>query len=285
MELASYDWNNPPKQRSIEEQINSLNKEERECFDELRSFWDNDKMDVKYDDFQILRFARCSPGKLKFNVNQSKKTMMNYAAWSKRFDLSKINISTIRHDFEKNCLFMPGIRDVDGNHVVCIRTAVFIPGKDSLDGFIRSLVYVLDAITHFEDACTNGICFVTSHEGWGWANFSVKTATTIMNTLQGNFPIRLRKLAIFDSPSWIGTALKIVRPILTADFQSKFKFLKRSQLLEVFRSIEETPDFLGGKLDTKERNKEFVLHRYEVEGLDPKAPYHSVDASEESSHE
>ena len=74
--LASslYDWNNPPKQRSIEEQINSLNKNERECFDELRSFWDNDKMDVKYDDFQILRFARCSPGKVKFNADQSKKS-------------------------------------------------------------------------------------------------------------------------------------------------------------------------------------------------------------------
>lgn len=194
---------------------------------------------------------------------------MNYATWSKKLDLSRNNITTVQHNFEKKCLFMPGIRDVDGNHILCIRSAAFIPGKDDLDDFIRSLAYVLDVITYFEDACTNGICLVISHEGWGWANFSAKTATTIMNTLQGNFPIRLRKIAIFDSPSWIGTALRIIRPFLTAEFQAKFKFLKRSQLHEVFRSIEETPDFLDGKLDTTEKNRKFILHRYGVEGIDP----------------
>lgn len=55
----------PTEERSIEEQIASLNEAEKKCFDNLKAKWE--KTYEPFSDEIYLRFARCSPGKEKFN--------------------------------------------------------------------------------------------------------------------------------------------------------------------------------------------------------------------------
>ena len=54
-------------ERPIGMQIASLSEEERVCFDNLRSRWKDLHPDRPFSDEMYLRFARCSPGKTKFN--------------------------------------------------------------------------------------------------------------------------------------------------------------------------------------------------------------------------
>ena len=71
----------PSKQeRTIEEQLAGISKEEKECFDNLRKKWnakfpDNSKT---LNDEMLLRFAYCSPGDQKFNDQATWKVMNNY---------------------------------------------------------------------------------------------------------------------------------------------------------------------------------------------------------------
>jgi hypothetical protein len=68
----------PHGERSIEEQIESLQSEEKECFDSLKKKWNTENPEQTFSDEMILRFARCSPGTKKFNSKASYKVMKKY---------------------------------------------------------------------------------------------------------------------------------------------------------------------------------------------------------------
>ena len=57
----------PKDERSIQEQIDALTPAEKECFDNLKKNWEAKNPTQGFSDEMYLRFARCSPGKDKFN--------------------------------------------------------------------------------------------------------------------------------------------------------------------------------------------------------------------------
>lgn len=65
-------------EKSIMEQIEALNSEEKKCFDDLKEKWNKKYPDQPFSDEMILRFARCSPGNDKFNSHASWKVMKKY---------------------------------------------------------------------------------------------------------------------------------------------------------------------------------------------------------------
>jgi hypothetical protein len=58
-------------ERSIADQIASLDASEKQCFDELKGKWQAKHPEFPFSDEMYLRFARCSPGKKKFTTNKS----------------------------------------------------------------------------------------------------------------------------------------------------------------------------------------------------------------------
>lgn len=65
-------------ERSIADQIASLNEAEKKCFDDLKAKWEKNHPDKPFSDEMYLRFARCSPGKKKFNKDASWKVMKKF---------------------------------------------------------------------------------------------------------------------------------------------------------------------------------------------------------------
>ena len=63
-------------ERSTEEQIAALTVAEKKCFDSLKSKWE--EKHSPFSDDMYLRFARCSPGKEKFNEKASMRVMKQY---------------------------------------------------------------------------------------------------------------------------------------------------------------------------------------------------------------
>jgi hypothetical protein len=68
----------PTDERSVEEQIASLSKKEKECVGLLKRKWEEAHPDTPFSDGMYLRFARCSPGSKKFNFNASWKVMKKF---------------------------------------------------------------------------------------------------------------------------------------------------------------------------------------------------------------
>lgn len=66
----------PTEERSIQEQIASLTETEKKCFDNLKAKWE--KNYEPFSDEMYLRFARCSPGREKFNEKSAFKVMKNF---------------------------------------------------------------------------------------------------------------------------------------------------------------------------------------------------------------
>ena len=65
-------------ERSLEEQLASLTESERQCFDSLKQKWNDKHPETPFSDEMILRFARCSPGKKKFQKDASWKVMKKF---------------------------------------------------------------------------------------------------------------------------------------------------------------------------------------------------------------
>jgi hypothetical protein len=66
----------PTGERSIAEQIAALTEAEKKCFDNLKEKWE--KTYEPFSDEMYLRFARCSPGKEKFNEKTAFKVMKSF---------------------------------------------------------------------------------------------------------------------------------------------------------------------------------------------------------------
>lgn len=68
----------PPESRSVADQLASLTDKERECVATLKSKWEAAHPDEPFSDGMYLRFAQCSPGRKKFQVNASWKVMKKF---------------------------------------------------------------------------------------------------------------------------------------------------------------------------------------------------------------
>ena len=66
-------------ERSTKDQIDALSAEHKAVFVECKEKWNSyKKKAIEYDDYMFLRFLRCSPGEVKFNLKASWKVMKNY---------------------------------------------------------------------------------------------------------------------------------------------------------------------------------------------------------------
>ena len=63
-------------ERSIKEQIHSLTMEEKMCYDNLKCKWE--EIYKPFNDYMYLRFARCSPGPIKFQEKFAWTVMLQY---------------------------------------------------------------------------------------------------------------------------------------------------------------------------------------------------------------
>lgn len=100
-------------ERSIEEQLASLSESERAAVDTLKQRWESqDPVPHQFDDEMYLRFARCSPGSKKFNVDAAWKVMKKYDGRYLR-----LNAEDLEEQLLSKTLFVtPGLTTKDGGH-------------------------------------------------------------------------------------------------------------------------------------------------------------------------
>jgi hypothetical protein len=271
--LTVWDWQNPPSSRPFDVQLNDLTREQRAAFDELKTWNNKEERPVPFDDRMILRLLRASPGATKFNVVTAKKVAENLSKWSKKIRLDHLSIRDVRSQLETGTLVIPGNYNRDGHLCLYMKPALYWPGKQSLSGLLRSLVYLLQVMSEDEKTQTEGLSFIANMQDWGFSNFSVGYAKAFFDTMQGRYPIRVRQFIICGPPSWFGMIWKIIRGMMSKEFAEKIVMPPTSQASQFFPDLSHVPKELGGTLDLNDALTKFIKYRYQVEGLDYNAPY------------
>jgi len=214
----------------------------------------------------LLRFLRCSPGPVKFDVASAAKLMRSYAVWAERTRVHSARAVDLLHALGRGAVVAPGIKTPEGWEIVLLRPARFRPRRDSLNAFLRALVYTLSAVTKDEYNCSTGIAIIADVAGFGYSNFSVAYARTFLATLQSRFPMRVRTFSIVNAPGWFATVWRVLRPMMKKESAARVHFPKgREALTAFFASDDHLPSNLGGNLDVDSRFAKWLAWRHRIE--------------------
>jgi hypothetical protein len=156
------------KERTIRAQLNDLTPEQRDCFNTLKTKWEQRRPEEPFSDEMILRFARCSPTK-PFDSNSAWKVMKKYSRRYERLNSHKME----RQLLTKTAFPLPGMKTKNGESVFYMRPSRYIDGKTPTHTVIDNLVYVVNTMIEREKCCTEGVGFIANMDGWNTQNVSL----------------------------------------------------------------------------------------------------------------
>jgi len=258
----------PISERTLSAQIDTLAKDERACFDELKARW-NKKQNRghEYSDKLILRFARCSPGLKKFNADASFKVMES-------FDPRYLSLTadSLESQLRSQTLFvLPEVQSIDGHDVFYMKPARYFPKKTSTAQIIDNLVYCMQTMAETkEKSDAEGIAFLANMDDWSFTNFSISYCHEFMMVLQGRIPLRVRMFLIVNPPWWFGRIWSIMKGMLSKDFQKKVAIIPESDLGTYLASDYKKllPDEMKcGEANTDKMVNDYIAYRKYVESL------------------
>ncbi|CAJ1950241.1 unnamed protein product [Cylindrotheca closterium] len=263
----------PKEERSFQAQMESLSPTEKQCFHNLKEKWNKHIEENKekektpthsYSDEMILRFARCSPGRNKFEETASWKVM-------KKFDPRFLTLTAeeIEKQLLSKTLFpVPGLKTNEGHDIFYMYPARYFPKETTTEEIIDNLGYCMNTMCEMEKASSEGIGFMAYMNDWKMSNFSIDYCYQFMMMLQGRVPVRVRMFLIVNPPSWFGMIWKIMKPMLSPDFRKKVHVIKESKIGDFLMEGYETylPDETAtGKADTESMVEDFVTYRKAAE--------------------
>eukprot|EP00568_Trieres_chinensis_P005759 CAMPEP_0183292292 /NCGR_PEP_ID=MMETSP0160_2-20130417/1398_1 /TAXON_ID=2839 ORGANISM="Odontella Sinensis, Strain Grunow 1884" /NCGR_SAMPLE_ID=MMETSP0160_2 /ASSEMBLY_ACC=CAM_ASM_000250 /LENGTH=298 /DNA_ID=CAMNT_0025453219 /DNA_START=10 /DNA_END=906 /DNA_ORIENTATION=+ len=252
------------QERTVKEQIDSLSPEERACVDALKQRWEKKDRGHVFSDEMYLRFARCSPGATKFNEEAAWKVMKKFNPRYLTLTAEKLEQQMLT----KTLFVVPSLKSKDGHDVFYMRPSRYFPSKTSTEEIIDNLAYCMNVMVEKEKACSEGIAFMANMTDWSFKNFSVSYCHQFMMMLQGRVPVRVRLFLIVDPPGWFDSIWKIMKTMLSKDFQKKVHMIPASELSKhLEKDCEENlpDDIQCGKASTDDIVSDFVAFRKYME--------------------
>ncbi|KAL7569205.1 hypothetical protein ACA910_016763 [Epithemia clementina (nom. ined.)] len=251
-------------ERPISEQIASLSADERQCFDNLRIRWKALHPDRPYSDEMYLRFARCSPGKTKFNEKTAWRVM-------NRFDRRYLVLTASRLESQllsKTLFPVPGLTTKEGHDVFYMRASRYFPRQTSTKAIIDNLAYCMTTMVEKEKNCAEGIAFLSYMTDWKMQNFAPDYFIQFLRTLQGRVPVRVRLFLIVNPPKFFDRVWMIIKPLLAKEFQNKVRMIPEEALGDYLMDnyTEYLPDDMAtGTQPSDVMVHDFVTYRKHVE--------------------
>ena len=145
-------------ERTLEEQLAALTDEQRACVEKLKEKWAKEHpSEDAFSDAMLLRFARNSPGRKKFNPKTAYKTMQKY---DRRY--SELTAAGLEEQLLSQTLFpVPGLKTKEGQHATFyMRPSRYFPKKTPTSTIIENLAYCMGNMVEAEKECTEGIAFM-----------------------------------------------------------------------------------------------------------------------------
>lgn len=232
-------------ERSIQEQLSSLSLEDRDCLDILKAKWlkrglelrnrkngQKSMMPLNLSDAWFLRIARNNTGDDgQFNVQQSWAALKKLNARYLTFKVDDLEDQLMT----KTIFPLPSVRtqrQYGGGGVFYMRPSRYFAKTTSTAQIIDNLAYCIQSmLEHNEHDCTRGISFIARMNGWTMKNFATDYCFQFMQMLQGNtVPVTVNLFLIVNPPHWFGSVWKMMKPMLSSEFQAKVKMIPESKL-------------------------------------------------------
>mmetsp|Transcript_11140 Transcript_11140/g.29926 ORF Transcript_11140/g.29926 Transcript_11140/m.29926 type:complete len:281 (-) Transcript_11140:236-1078(-) len=215
-----------------------------------------------FTDAFLMRFLRVRY----FEVKNALSVLSNYLEWyrSRKLTPATLTVDRVAPMLRTNVISAPGSVDVNGFRIMYMRPANYFPATMPLDELLEAAVYVMERLADEETTQLAGICFLVDMRNWGWSNFSVKYASQWLGLMQNRFPLRLRAWVMLDTPSWFGAVWRIIRPMMTARFASKWKFGPLAEADKYVSPENRTTDLDGSFAFDME---DWIRHRASLENV------------------
>jgi hypothetical protein len=157
----------PGRERSVEDQINTLSSTERACLRLIKKRWQENNA-AGFTEQMYLRFARSSPVH-PFHVKATLKAMSKY---SRRYDA--LSASLLEKQLRSKYAFpVPGLVTKDGCEVVYMRASRYVEKTTPIDAAIDNVVYAMNTLVCREEPCKRGIAVVVNMADWSMQNVSL----------------------------------------------------------------------------------------------------------------
>lgn len=119
-----------------------------------------------------------------------------------------------------------------------------------------------------ELSCDGGIGLLANMDHWHMKNFSKDYCLEFMKMLQGSVPARVGMFLIVNPPTWFDAIWKIMKPMLSRDFQQKVHIIPEKKLHKYLQKGFEAflPDETAiGKAPTDKIIHDFIASRIRIE--------------------
>lgn len=155
-------------EREIQEQLDELTEQERECYEYLVDEWDEYVPACPLPERLVLRYARNSPGSKPFHKKKAWKTMkrlINHRGIVKQLSL---RASDVMPQLQNKTLFpVPGLKTKEGSYeVFYFRHCRFEPTVSPVSTATDNLAFCLNSMYEKESVCKQGVAFITNMDGW-----------------------------------------------------------------------------------------------------------------------
>jgi hypothetical protein len=178
-----------------------------------------------HDEKFLIRFVR---GK-KYDAEAAHETVRKYYTLRKKnpkiFRIAYPSYEPVKELLEKNAVMKLKHNDPEGRAFVVWNFPKWDPEQHNLDHMAAALVLVLEELLLFSvDVQINGVVIIGNDETLSLAHmkhFSPGRVKSILQILQGSFPLRLSKVLIVKEPSLIEMLLSIMRPFMTTKFKER----------------------------------------------------------------
>jgi len=251
------------------------------CLRILRNLLTDDE-DLKipmHDEKFLIRFVR---GK-KYDAEAAHETVRKYYTLRKKnpkiFRIAYPSYKPVKELLEKNAVMKLKHNNAEGLAIVTWNMPKWDTTTYNLDHMLAALVLVLEELLLFSvEVQINGIVILANYDSLSMSHmthFSPGRIKSVLQILQGSFPLRIKQISVVKEPSIFEMVFSMMKPFMTAKF--KERMILNGQNLEKFHHLfspENLPESYGGKLtddeayDQKFKEEIFQRDSYYKELLD-----------------
>jgi len=154
----------PEPERKIQEQLDSLAIDEKECVDALIDKWDENYPADPLPDDMVLRCARNSNDP--FHKTQAWKAMKGLQRTNTAGFLS-LTATKMEKQLKTGTLFpLPGMKTKDNYEVLYMKPSRYVPSETSTKAILNNLAYCINSMYEKESTNRDGIAFLANMDDW-----------------------------------------------------------------------------------------------------------------------
>jgi len=204
-----------------------MNDQQKQCCDDLYQYYQSiEDKPIQLNEYDIIRFARTSPGPKKFVFEPSKKMLDEYFKLFRKHNIYYININDFINECKKRRIIYTNQYDKEGNLVVYINVSNIIPTDIPEEWLVRYMIGLTKLLTNHEKTCIEGFTCIIDFKGSSMSNVSIRLVKLFIYILTGKMAVRIKNLYIINYSMWLNTVFKMLYMFIPSAFHKKMHFVK-----------------------------------------------------------